>query len=40
MILNLPIVKAAKANADEIKGSAYALGTSPVITKAYKRRLS
>lgn len=25
MILNLPIVKAAKAKADEIKGSAYAL---------------
>ncbi len=36
MILNLPIVKAAKAY--EIKGSAYALGTAPVITKAYKRR--
>ena len=34
MILNLPIVKAAKAKADEIKGSAYALGTAPVITKA------
>ena len=27
------IVKAAKAKADEIKGSAYALGTAPVITK-------
>lgn len=38
MILNLPIVKAAKAKADEIKGSAYALGIAPVITKAYKRR--
>lgn len=39
MILNLPIVKTAKAKADEIKGSAYALGTAPVITKeAYKRR--
>ena len=34
------IVKAAKAKADEIKGSAYALGTAPVITKAYKRRWS
>ena len=32
------IVKASKAKADEIKGSAYALGTAPVITKAYKRR--
>ena len=38
MILNLPIVKTAKAKADEIKGSAYALVTAPVITKAYKRR--
>lgn len=32
------IVKAAKAKADEIKGSAYALGKAPVIAKAYKRR--
>jgi hypothetical protein len=38
MILNLPIVKADKTKADEIKDSAYALGTAPVITKAYKRR--